>query len=196
MHQLGIVMIGGANLGKPSLFSTPISDHFRVGTALGGIFDFYSDQQYYNMAKAAVASFDQLSKRVSRIADKAARDAIIKDYGMSDARPGDKTLNNASLSQRNQVQAWIEQADATGDPGDGFADDGGHGRHRVDRLASLVSDISSEVQEAELKYGILPTPAVQVNDTQPPVGGTNWTIPVVAVGGAVALAAMLGLFRK
>lgn len=193
MYDLGMVRIGGGQGGRPSLFSAPMSEQFRGGPAMGGIFDFYSDQQYYQMAKAAVASFDQLAQRVNRIADKAVRDQIIKDYGMSDARPGDVTLNNASLSQRNQVQSWIDKADAAGDPGYGFADDGAHGRHRVDRLASLDADISSEVQDAELKYGILPAPAVQVNQTQAPAG-SSWTVPIIVGVGAIAAAAILGVF--
>lgn len=191
MYQLGMVMIGGAHGGRPSLFSTPMSDQFRSGPALGGLFSSTSDQQYYNTAKAAVASFDQLYQRVHRISDKAARDKIIADYGIDDARPGDASLNNASLNQRNQVQGWLDKANATGDPGDGFADDGAHGRHRVDRLVSLDSDISSAVQDAETTYGILPTP---VAPAVPVPSATNWTIPVVAVGGAIALAAVLGVF--
>lgn len=195
MYQLGMVRIGGGQGGRPSLFSAPMSEQFRGGPAMDGLFDFYSDQQYLQMAKAAVSSFDQLAQRVNRIADKAVRDRIIKDYGMTDARPGDVTLNNASLNQRNQVQAWINKADAAGDPGAGFADDGAHGRHRVDRLASLDSDIASEVQDAELSYGILPGPAAAAG-VPASSAMANWTIPVVAVGGAVGLAWILGLFNK
>lgn len=188
MVQLGMVRIGGASIGRTSLFSAPLSEQFRGGPALGGLFSFYSDQQYYNMGKAAVASFDQLSQRVSKIADKAARDAIIADYGMNDAAHG-----GSSISYRNLIQDWIAKADAAGDPGEGFADDGKHGRKHVDYLSSFVSDISGKVQDAELKYGILQAPAVQLTPAQPQ--GTNWTIPIVAVGGAVALAAILGIFK-
>jgi len=186
MIQLGMVRIGGSGMGKTSLFSSPLTAQFQGGPALEGLFDWYSDQQYYNMAKAAVASFDQLSHRVSRIADKAARDSIISEYGMN------TTTENKSLNLRNQVQASIAAADATGDPGDGFADDNKHGRKPTDFLSSYVGDIASAVQEAELKYGILPSPAVQM---QPAPAGSNWTIPIVAVGGAVALAAILGVFK-
>lgn len=187
MVQLGMVRIGGSGMGKTSLFSSPLTAQFQGGPAMEGIFDWYSDQQYYNMAKAAVASFDQLSQRVSRIADKAARDSIISEYGMN------TTTENKSLNLRNQVQGAIAAADATGDPGDGFADDGKHGRKPTDWLSSYVSDIAGAVQDAELKYGILQAPAVKMQPAA--AGGSNWTIPIVAVGGAVALAAILGVFK-
>lgn len=196
MLQLGLVKIGGAHGGRPSVFSTPISDQFRSTPSMGGLFSSYSDQQYYNMAKAAVTSFDQLNQRVRRISDKAARDVIIKNYGMEDARPGDMTLNNASLNQRNQVKGWLDKADATGDPGDGFADDGAHGRHRADRLISLVKDISGDVQDAETTYGMLPAPVEPSAQPSAQPAATNWTLPVVVVGGAAVIAAaLLGAFK-
>lgn len=184
MVQLGLVRIGGAGLGRTSLFSAPLSEQFRGGPAMEGLFSFYSDQQYYDMAKAAVASFDRLSQRVSKIADKAARDAIINQYALNVDSPG------TGLGYRNLVASWIAKADATGDPGDGFADDDKHGRAATDTLSSFDTKISSDVQDAELKYGILQTPAVVL-----PQQGSNWTIPIVAVGGAVAIAAILGLFK-
>jgi hypothetical protein len=181
--------IGGAH-GSPFLFSNPIQ--VQGGASLGGLFDWYSDAQYYNMAKAAVESFDRLNQRVSRIADKAARDKIIKDYGMN------TLTENKSLNLRNQVKASIDRADVTGDPGDGFADDGKHGRKAVDFLSSYDSDISSVVQDAELKYGILPEPAAPAPVAAPAAApsGMNWTIPVVAVGGGLALAVVFGAFKK
>jgi hypothetical protein len=103
---------------------------------------------------------------------------------MNDARPGDTSLNNSSLNQRNQVKAWIDKADATGDAGDGFADDSAHGRSRVDRLSSQVGDISSEVQDAELTYGILPAPAAPVGVAAAP--------PAAPAAGATALPYVLG----
>ncbi len=188
MYQLGLVAIGGGN-GRSSVFSAPLQNQFHAGASMGGLFTWYSDQQYYNMAKAAVASFDQLSARVARIADKAARDKIIRDYGMNDARPGDTSLNKSTLSERNQVQGWINKADATGDPGDGFADDGKHGRKVTDWLIDYVNDISSDVQNAELTYGMLPTPQAPVVQAAPaapaPEEGAS-ALPYILGGAGVA----------
>jgi hypothetical protein len=183
MRQLSMATIGGAH-GSPFLFSNPIQ--VQGGASLGGLFDWYSDAQYYNMAKAAVESFDRLNQRVSRIADKAARDKIIKDYGMN------TLTENKSLNLRNQVKASIDRADVTGDPGDGFADDGKHGRKAVDFLSSYDSDISSAVQDAELKYGILqgPTAPPALPAVPAPVAPGAGALPYV-LGGAGIVAVLL-----
>jgi hypothetical protein len=68
----------------------------------------------------------------------------------------------------------------------------------VDTLEDWNRDFSQDVTEAENFGGILPEPIVIERLVQVPGEVQeipSWTIPVIAVGGLVGLAALLGVFK-
>lgn len=199
MYQLGMVLIGHGNGGRSSFFSTPQSDAFRVGPALGyqpalgaryqlGL----TAQESYVEGKAEISLFDDLVGRVARIANKTVRDQIVKDYGLNEPENKDK-----AFYMRNATASCVARADSFSPIAyeEGFPDRGPC-KGRVTKLHNANRDLRSEVVEAETTYGILPEPVVitQYLPGGAPAAGTNWTLPVVIGGGAIVIAALLGAF--
>jgi hypothetical protein len=198
MYQLGMVLIGHGNGGRGSFFSQPQSDAFRVGPALGyqpryqlGV----TAQEAYVNGKAEIAEFDSLVARTAKIANKAVRDQIVKDYGLNEPENKDKALymRNATASCVATADSYTPVAYEQGFPNHGPC------IGRVTKLRNFNGNFRSEVRDAENTYGILPEPVV-ITQYLPgqaapaAAGGTNWTLPVVIGGGAIVIAALLGAF--
>jgi hypothetical protein len=197
MYQLGMVLIGHGNGGRSSFFSSPQSDAFRVGPALGyqpryqlGV----TAQEAYVNGKAEIAEFDNLVARTARIANKTVRDQIVKDYGLNEPENKEKALymRNATANCVAEADKYTPVAYEQGFPNHGPC------IGRVTKLRNWSSDFRAEIRDAETTYGILPEPVVitQYLPGQAAPSGTNWTLPVVIGGGAIVIAALLGAFGK
>jgi hypothetical protein len=145
-------------------------------------------RRMYEEAKAAVARFDTLADRASKIAYKPVRDEIISDFGLLEPGNNDKALN-----QRNDLQEYIKQVEASTPPNYYvFIQDTTRPRNRLDAVKRDDADLERAVTQAEATYGTLPEPQVVIKEIQVPgaeaSGGSDLTVPILIGAGAVTLA--------
>src|SRR5262245_12406085 len=188
MYELSMARISGGSQLRPSIFGgmeSFASPAFMGAPALG-----QTEQQWYAEAKAQVAKFDQLVERTKRVAQKAARETLISDYGLND--PSDQAK---ALYTRNGVAENIARAESY-TPVNYVLYSKREITNRVTRLQDYNRDVNRDVKYAEDSYGILPEPVVieRVVTVPGAAAPTNWTVPLVIAGGGVILAAALGLF--
>jgi len=198
MYNPCMVMISGGTR-RTSMFSGSAVDQFGGGFArpqyaMGGYSLGQTPEEWYARAKAAVAEFDNLAARTAKVANKAERERIAKDFGLTNPADSDK-----AMYRRNDVAQTIAQVESYSPPNYLIYSVGQRARNKVQALENWNSDFRSQVKTAEDTYGILPEPQVIEKVVQVPGGAaaapaTNWTLPIVIGGGAVILAAALGLF--
>lgn len=194
MHQLGIAAIAG-NRTRPSMFSMNAVETFNAGR-MGGYTLGQAGQQIYARAKTALAKFDALVARTKKIANKTAREQVIKDYGLQESTNKDKALymrnavagNVAEVDSYTPLNYLIYETRKGPDVG------------RVDKLEAFDRDFNSAVTDAENTYGILPEPVVierLIMTAGTPAESTtpNWVIPVVVVATGLGIAALFGVFK-
>lgn len=146
-------------------------------------------RRMYEEAKAAIATFDSLADRASKIAYKPVRDEIISDYGLLEPENNDKALN-----QRNDLQQYVAQVDASSPPNYYvFIQSTTRPRNRLDRVKSDDTSLERAVTQAEATYGSLPEPQVIIKEIQVPgapaaATGTDLTVPILIGAGAVTIA--------
>lgn len=195
MHQLGIAAIAG-NRTRPSMFSMNAVETFSAGR-MGGFTLGQTGQQIYARAKTALAKFDALVVRTQKIANKMAREQVIKDYGLQESTNKDK-----ALYMRNAVAGNVAEVDSYTPPNYLIYETRkGPDAGRVDKLEAFDRDFSSAVTDAENTYGILPEPVIierLVMTAGAPAessGTPNWVIPVAVVAAGLGLAAIFGVFK-
>ena len=145
-------------------------------------------KRMYEEAKAAVAKFDALADRASKIAYKPTRDEIISEFGLLEPNNRDK-----ALQWRNALQEYVAQVEASTPPNYYvFIQDTTRPRNRLDWVKRADTDLERAVKDAEATYGSLPEPQVIIKEIQVPgapvAGGTDYTVPLLIGAGAVTLA--------
>jgi hypothetical protein len=189
MYNLRMVAISGP-AGRGSFFGGAVSDGFRAGHALSGDYSLgQTPEEWYRRAKSAIADFDGYAARTAKIANKTVRDQIATDYGLNDPANKDK-----AAYMRAAVAYNVGQAESYTPPNYLIFGVGQQAKNRVQALENLNSDFRRAVSDAENTYGTLPAPVVIERLVPGASAPVNWTLPVVIGGGAVVLAAALGLF--
>lgn len=194
-YQINRVAISGSNGPRASLFAPVAREVFGLGGVMGfnpqlaAIALGQTAETYYTDAKKEIAKFDTLVDRVARLANKAIRDQMIEDYGLTDPSNKDK-----ALYMRGALASDVAQADRFRLPSgeipynQGFPERG-PSRGRVDKLHDWNRGLGREVQYAETTYGVLPEPVVIERVVTVPGEGTSpWPYLVVGAGVVAALA--------
>ena len=193
MIPLRMASIGGFNGPRGTMFHGSATDSFSVGrNSLGGssLGVNTTGLARYELAKKELAQYDSLVERVKRIGNKAAREQIIADYGLTEPDNKDK-----SLYARNVVASDLANADSYTPINYDIYTAPGPAKNRPGRLADFNSSFAKDVKYAEDTYGILPEPQVIERTTtisQVPA----WVMPVTIGALAVAGLAALGVFSK
>lgn len=187
MIPLRMATISGFSGPRGSLFHGSSTDVFGLGSASLGQ---RSAQNWYAYAQNEVKQYDDLIVRAQKIANKAAREEILKDYH------GDPTDRDGALYRRNSVAANLQQANSY-TPTNYVIYEQDQVQNRVEKLNDWNKDIKEDVEEAEAYYGSLPAPQVietttTLTQTQVP----GWVTPVVLGALAVGAASLFGLFGK
>jgi hypothetical protein len=129
-----------------------------------------------------------------RIANKAVRESLAVQYGLTD--PGNK---DRARYMRDAVALNISQAEASSPINYLVWEIRGPAAGRVPKLEAFDREFAAAVKQAGDYYGILPEPEVieRIVEVEVPgaPGKTNWVLPVVVIGGAIGIAALLGAFK-
>lgn len=194
MFQQGFRMtpISGTGL-RPSLFNTTVAQTRTFHPTLaGGDSLGQSPSEWYRRAKASMARYDELIGRTASIANQTERNKILAWVG----NPGsDGTPAYRYTSVANDIQADVESFT----PPNVNAYQVERRQDRVKKLETYNNEFASMVSTAENVYGKLPEPIVINRDrtiTQQAAGGTNWTLPLIVGGGAIAVAALVTFLAK
>lgn len=194
MYNLRMVAISGGPGGRGSFFGGSVSDGFRAGYGLGagGYSLGQTPEEWYRRARSAMADFDTYALRTAKVANKTVREQIATDFGLNDPANKDK-----AMYMRAAVGYNAGQAESYTPPNYLIYGVGQQAKNRVQSLENFNSDFRRAVTDAENTYGVLPEPQVIERVVTVPGAGApaaNWTLPIVIGGGAVVLAAALGLF--
>lgn len=195
MYNLGMVMISGGR--RPSMFSGGVTEGFRGAPYAMGVPEYalgQTPEEWYARAKSAVSDFDSYAARTAKIANKAERERVAKDFGLTNPSDSDK-----AEYRRNDVQETVRQVESYSPPNYLIYSVGQRARNKVQALENWNKDFRRAVTEAENTYGILPEPQVIERIVEVPgapgaAPAVNWTLPVVIGGGAIIVAALLGVF--
>jgi hypothetical protein len=148
-------------------------------------------RRYYEEAKAAVARFDDLAIRASKIAYKPVRDEIISEYGLLE--PGNK---DKALYMRGSLQEYVAEVEASTPLNYYvFITDTSRPRNRLNWLQNTDQNFEAAVKDAERTYGSTPEPQVIIKEVPGPAGptvATDLTVPILIGASAVALALIFG----
>lgn len=195
--QLVPVSLAGSNGPRGSLFSSSVSDTFGFSGAprsaspsLGQT----KGENIYREAKEEVAEFDSLVTRTARIANKTAREELIRDFGLTDPSNKDKAQYMRDATAYN-----IRQAESYTPVNTYIFEASGPAKNRPAKLEDYNNDFQEAVKYAEDTYGILPEPVVieRVVTVPGAAEGGGWVIPAVVGGGlAIGALALLGVFGK
>lgn len=193
MIPLRMASIGGFNGPRGTMFHGSATDSFSVGRiSLGeaGLGVNTTGLARYTLAKDELSKYDSLVERVKRIGNKAAREQIIDDYGLSEPDNKDK-----SLYARNVVASDLANAESYTPINYDIYTAPGPAKNRPGRLKDWNSDFSKDVKYAEDTYGILPEPQV-IERTTTVSQVPGWVMPVTIGALAVAGLAAFGVFSK
>jgi hypothetical protein len=169
---------------RPSLFGTSVDDH-RI---------FYLGQtayDWYTRAQAAVARFDGLLARAKGIPVASERDPILAWIGPA----------GSSDTPMERYLTVVEDIRFTSE-GENM-DKYGVARlqNRVVKLENYNTELEAKVRVAELATGTTPpagttTPAGTRTTIAPVAAKTDWTLPLLIGGGAIAIAVVITLVAK
>lgn len=181
-------------MAHPSLFSSSVvqSTGFHP-TLAGGSWLGQTPDEWYRRAKAALAKFDNLLTRTSMIAAKVEREKILKwvDTAATTDSPAYRYATVKSDLQ-NDVEAYTPPAVN--------AYQIERRTNRIEKLESMNTDFEEMVTNAENVYGKLPEPTIVNKETiiklPAEVTGSNWTLPLLIGGGAIAVALVITLLAK
>lgn len=146
-------------------------------------------QKMYEDAKAAVAKFDNLAIRASKIAYKPTRDQLVSDYGLLEPLNKDK-----ALYMRGTLDEYVKQVEATTPPNYYvFIQDTTRPRNRLSWLQNNNVGMETAVTDAEKMYGSEKDPQVIIKEVPgAAAAGTDLTVPILIGAGAVAMALIFG----
>jgi hypothetical protein len=192
MVPLRMASISGFNGPRGSLFHGSATNVFGLGAASSRPSLGQTGQEIYNLAKKELAQFDNLVERTKRLANKASRDAIIENYGLTEPANKDK-----ALYARNVVASDIARAESYTPPNYDIYYAPGPTKNRPGRLEDWNDDFRDDVKSSEATYGSLPEPVVIERLATETVTQTPaWVTPVVIGALGLGTLALLGVFGK
>jgi len=170
-------MISG-NTTRPSLFGSALQH--RRGFTLG---DDVTPSDWYRRAKEALAKYDDLSSRVTRLPVEDARKKIQDWLGApyADGTPANH-MQTVLTDIREQVESFI--------PANVNAYQVSERTQRIQDLETMNKAFEAMVVDAEAQHGSLPATQGVVPVPQPNAGPT-WLMPVVIVAGALGIATLV-----
>lgn len=198
MFDAGIRMVPIAgSTARPSLFGSTVNQtRGFYPTLAGGPWLGETGMEWYDRARNAIAKFDQLLARTNGIPSKAERDTVLAwvgPVGSSDT-PRERYLT---------VVENVHYVEAS-DPIDYTKYEVSRLQNRVKKLEAYNVEFEDKIRAAELVSGVKP-PApggtapgglIPKGGTTPSAGGTggtNWTLPLIVGGGAIAVAVLVSL---
>lgn len=191
MIPLRMASISGFTSPRGSLFHGSATNAFGLGASIRANMG-QTAQDLYNEAKKQQAAFDNYFARTESLANKASRDAIIEEYGLTEPMNKDK-----ALYARNVVAADIARAESYTPPNYDIYYAPGPTKNRPGRLKDWNSDFRQDVKYSEDTYGVLPEPVVIERTTTETVSQTPaWVTPVVVGALGIGALALLGVFGK
>lgn len=144
--------------------------------------------EWYRRGTSALAKFDALLARVAQIANQTARGEIMDWVGKIDKK-------DDPLWQRYRVAFEVSLANIN--PADPrtfeYFEAANYRQDRITDLESTDKTFEEKVSQAEKTYGILPPPTVVTlpGTTTTISTTTDFTVPILIVGGGIALALLL-----
>lgn len=183
--QTHLTPISG-NGARPSLFGGTVQNSVTFHPILGAPRPFLGQIEWYNRAKQSLAEFDALLKRVAQVANKTAREAILDWIGTADDE-------DSAAYRYNRVKADLTEDVERFTPPNYDAYQIERRRNRIEKMEDWNRELKSMVEEAETIYGRLPEP-VTIERTKI-VETTDWTLPLLVAGSAVAVAVGIALFK-
>lgn len=180
-----------SNGAGPTFFGFAADQNRSFQTAMRGNARFKlgaTPEQWYQRAKVAVANFDTLFERLKRIAGPVERNRILAWVGTAstDGTPAERYASvKSDLAQ--DVEAFT--------PPNVNAYQIDRRTNRIEKLEAFNSQFSELLSTAERNFGTLPDPVV-IDRTVLQPAKTNWTLPLLVGGGAVAVAIAVSLLSK
>ena len=194
MFQRGISMVPVSGNGvRPSLFGGTVEQarSFHPTMSQGSWMGQTAPADWYRRAKEGISKFDAYLTRTASIANQTERAKIVQWVGIASTAgsPAERYYSVQSDLQ-GDVEAYTPPAiNAYQVP---------RRQNRIKKLESFNSEFESMVVNAENVYGKLSQPVVIERDrilTVPGAeAGTNWTLPLLVGGGAVAVAILVNAF--
>jgi hypothetical protein len=181
--MLALTKISGNGF-RPSLFGNSVNDHRVFYLGLTAI-------DWFNRAQAAVAKYDGLLARAKAIAAASERDAVLSWIGSAS--------DQESPAYRYAAVAEDVDFAGQGENMDHYVKT--HVQNRVPKLEAFNNELETKVRVAEMVTGGTPTPTptgtTPAGRTPTPVAAkTDWTLPLVIGGGAIAVAIIVTIVAK
>lgn len=183
MYGMRPVAISGTHGRRTPLFSGSAGDLFGLGASsyLGQM----RGEEMYLAARDAVADFDALVNRTSRLANQVARNNIIVKYGLAEPENQDKLLY-----RRNRTAFYVSQVDQSTGPSKYLVFTESRPINSTQDLRDENRDFKADVTAAEA-FGVLPEPVVierivtrEVTVPGAPAPAPS-IVPYIVVGGLV-----------
>jgi hypothetical protein len=170
------------------MFAGGAGDLFGLGGAELG----RTGTEWYRYAQSEVGQYDGYVLRTRKVANKAVRDQLIKDYY------SDPENRDGALYRRNSVAANIAEAEKY-TPVNYYVFESSQVQNRVEKLNDWNKDFKEDLQYAEATYGSLPDPVVierLTTSTSTVTETPGWVTPVVVGAVAIAALAAFGVFKR
>lgn len=144
--------------------------------------------EWYQRAKVAVANFDTLFGRLAKIASPVERNRIIAWVGSAS--------NEESPAYRySSVKSDLARDVEAFTPPNVNAYQIERRTSRIQKLEEINSQLTASVSAAEKSFGTLADPVV-IDRTVLETAKTDWTLPLIVGGGAIAVALIVSALSK
>lgn len=174
-------MISG-NTSRPSLFGSSVQQSQGFHATMGIAVVATTPSDWYNRAKEALAKYDDLKARTSKIADQDKRKAIQDWAGSPIAQDTPANRAQAVLTDiREDVEVFI--------PANVNAYQVPIRTKRIEDLEAINRDLEAMVVNAEAISGTLPSN--QYGTQQPAPESPGWLLPIAVAVTAVGIAAIV-----
>lgn len=190
-HPIMLVPISGNGF-RPSLFGSSIVQSNGFHPTLSGEYGLgVTAIEWYNRARAAVAKFEQLLARTSRIASATERDNILAWVGPLRSVDTPRERYDTVVENISYVEGFT--------PINYDAYDKSRLQNRVTKLESFNTEFETKVANAQTVHGRLPEQTVIERERIVTPGAaaakTDWTLPLLVGGGAIAIALAVTLIK-
>lgn len=190
MVPIRMASISGFNGPRGSLFHGSATNTFGLGAPRPVMGKTRTAPEWYAYAGSEINQYDGLLLQARKIANKASREGLIKDYY------GDPSDSDSAIYRRNSVAANKAEAEAY-TPINYYIYDKSTVQGRVEKLNTWNKDFGAAVKYAEDTYGSLPEPVVIERIMTSTVSETPaWVLPVTIGAIGIALLAAFGVFGR
>jgi hypothetical protein len=170
------------NSSRASFFGSSLQQSQSFHAKLGSDFN-PTPSDWYNRAKEGLAKFEDLSGRVVRIGDEAARKKIQNWMGSAiDEGTPANAAQEVLTDIRDDVELYI--------PANVNAYQVPSRTDKIQKLEKINHDLESMVVNAEAAHGSLPVGQGVVTPPPPPPS-PGWILPIVVVASALGIAALV-----